>query len=140
VIGLALALGLAATPEASDLAARMRESSTAAQVLQGPLDGTWTLEDARRGPLFVFQITDAAGASGRLDGAWRRSGASAPVGLIDVITRRGDRLAIRFADDGKVVWIRLRRRGDGGWSGEANENGHDRPVTLRRSAPGASAR
>jgi hypothetical protein len=142
MIALAVALGLAAgpaaagqaAPEATDLAARIRESAAAAQALQGPMDGTWTLSDARRRPLFVFQFTDPAGGAGPLEGAWRRSGASAPAGLIDAIARRGDHLAIRFAGGGEVVRVRLRRRADGTWSGEANENGHDLSVALRRSA------
>ena len=142
MIALAVALGLAtgsaaagqAAPEATDLAVRMRDSAAAAQALQGMLDGTWTLSDARRRPLFVLQITDPAGGAGPLEGAWRRPGASAMAGLIDAIARRGDRLAIRFAGGGEVVRLSLRRQADGAWSGEANESGRDHRVSLRRSA------
>ena len=136
MIGLAVAIGLVAAPgaaEATDLATRMRESAAAAQALQGPLDGAWTLCDAHGRPLFVLQITDPAGGAGPPEGAWRRSGASAAAGLIDAIARRGDRLVIRLAGDGEVARVRLRRRGDGSWSGKANENGHDIPVALRRA-------
>lgn len=141
MIGLAVALGLAAAPEATDLAVRMRDSAAAAQALQGPLDGTWTLGDTHHRLLFVFQVSDPAGGAGSLEGAWRRSGESAPAGLIDAIARRGDRLAIRFTGGhGEVVRVRLRRRADGVWSGEANENGHDLPVALRRTASGVAPR
>jgi hypothetical protein len=143
MIGLALALGLAAgkaAAEPTDLATRMRDSAAAAQALQGPLDGTWTLWDARGRSLFVFQITDPVGGAGPLEGAWRRSGASAPAGMIEAIARRGDHLAIRFAGAGEVVRARLRRRGDGAWSGEANENGRDLSVAIRRSTLGATPR
>jgi hypothetical protein len=144
MIGLAVALGLAAAQtsrEATDLGTRIRDSDAAAQALQGPLDGAWTLCDVHRRPLFVFQITDPAGGAGRLDGAWRRSGAFAPAGPIDAIARRADRLAIRFTDAGEagqVVRVRLRRRRDGAWAGAASENGHDLPVTLRRSGSRAT--
>ena len=139
MIALAVALGLAAAPEATDFTTRMRDSAAAAEALQGPLDGTWTLRDAQRRPLFVFQITDPVGG-GPLEGAWRRPGASAPVVLIDEIERRGDRLAIRFAGDGEVVRVSLRRRGDGAWTGQANENGREFLVSLRRPAPAATPR
>ena len=134
MIGLAVALGLAAAPEATDLAVRMRDSAAAAQALQGPLDGSWTLWAGDR-PLYILQLTDPAGGAGPLQGAWRRSGASTAAGLIDAVARQGDRLAIRFAGDGEVVRVRLRRRADGAWFGEANENGRDFAVALRRSAP-----
>ncbi|MDB5480642.1 MAG: hypothetical protein JWO83_1695 [Caulobacteraceae bacterium] len=142
MIGMAIALGLAADSPAvaTDLATRMRESAAAAQALQGPLDGAWTLCDAHQQPLFVFQITDPVGGAGPLGGAWRRSGASAPAGLIDAIARRGGRLAFRFIGDGEVVRVRLRRRGDGAWAGAASENGHDLAVTLRPSASGVTPR
>jgi hypothetical protein len=141
MIGLAVALGLAAGPavagrpalQATDLATRMRDSAAAAQALQGPLDGTWTLWDAHRRPLFVFQITDPVGGAGPLEGAWRQAGASAPAGLIDVMARRADHLVIRFVSAGESTRLCLHRRSDGSWSGEANENGHVLPVALRRS-------
>ena len=143
MIGLAVVLALAAMPSASppaDFTARMRDSATAAQGLQGPLDGTWTLRDVRGRPLYVFQITDPVGGAGPLEGAWRKSGRSAPAGLIDAVARRSDRLTIRFAGGGEVVRVRLRRRGDGAWVGGVSENGHDLAVTLRRSALGETPR
>jgi len=142
MIGVAVALGLAAAPEATDLANRMRESAAAAQALQGPLDGTWTLSDHHRRPLFVLQITDPAGGRA-LAGAWRRAGVSAAASPIDDIARQGDRLEIRFAGGetaGETVRVRLRRRGEGAWAGVAAcENGHGLAVTLRRSTAGVMA-
>jgi hypothetical protein len=138
MIGVALAAWLAAAPEANDLTTRMRDSAAAAQALEGPLDGAWTLWAGDR-PLYVFQITDPADAAGPLGGAWRLAGASASVGVIAAIARRGDRLTFRFAADGEVVRVRLRRRADGAWSGAADENGRAFPAALRRTAPGATA-
>jgi hypothetical protein len=131
MISLAVALGLAGAPDATDLAVRMRDSAAAAQALQGPLDGTWILLTRER-PLYVIQLTDPAGGSGPLTGAWRGPGASASIGLIDAIVRRGDSLTIQFAASGVVVRVLL-RRDDGTWIGTANENGRDRGVVLRRS-------
>jgi hypothetical protein len=116
------------------------ESVSAAQALQGPLDGTWTLEDSRRQPLFVLQITDPAGGAGPLGGAWLGSAANARANPIDAITRRGDRLSIEFADNGKRVRISLKRDLEGRWSGVAKENGRDLLLTLRRSAPDPAPR
>jgi hypothetical protein len=140
MIGLAVALGLAAAPGTTDLAIRMRESAAAAQALQGGLDGTWTLLDAHHRLLFVFQITDPAAGAGPLEGAWRRPVESAPAGLIDAIARRDDRLTIRFSAGGNVVRVHLHRRAEGAWSGEASENGHDLPVALRRTASAPTPR
>jgi hypothetical protein len=137
VLTLAVALGLAATVEQTDLDTRLRDSAAAAQVLQGPLDGCWTLwNDARR--LYVFQVSDPAGGSGSLAAAWRRTGASAPLGLVDVIARQGDRLTMRFAVDRRIVRLRLQRAGRGAWTGRLNESGQDLWVALRRTASDAA--
>jgi hypothetical protein len=138
MIALAVAAWLAAAPEANDLTTRMRDSAAAAQALEGPLDGAWTLWAGDR-PLYVFQITDPAGGAGPLGGAWRRTGVSASAGPIDAIVLRGDRLAIRFAADGVAVGVRLRRRPSGAWSGEVNQYGRPFPAALRPTAPGATA-
>jgi hypothetical protein len=133
VIALAVALGVAAAPEPTDLTTRVRDSAAAAQALLGPLDGRWTLSDLHGRDLFALEITDPAGGAGALEGAWSRSGETGSVALIDAIARRGDHLAIRFTGHGEVVRLRLRRGADGAWSGEANDNGRTLQVALRRT-------
>ncbi len=130
---LLFALAIAATPPAADVGARLRESGVAAQALQGPLDGTWTLRDDRNGAPLVLQITDPADG-GPLEAAWREPGAGGAVGLVKAIVRRGDRLSISFvcSDRADPVSLRLKRRGAGLWSGDLVEGGQGRPVTLRR--------
>jgi hypothetical protein len=139
MIGLALALGVAVAPEANDLATRLRASATAAQALQGPLDGSWTLAAGGRAR-YAFQITDIAGGARPLEGAWRRAGAAAAPRSIDIIARQGDRLSIRLIDEGEVVRIRLHRRAEGQWSGELNDNGVVVPAELLRPAASPSLR
>ncbi len=128
-----VALAIAATPPAADVGARLRDSGAAAQALQGPLDGTWTLSNRRRGTLLVFQITDPAGG-GPLEAAWREPGAGGAAGLVEAITRRNDRLSISFnrSDGAGPVGLMLKRSGAGVWSGDLVEGGHVSLVTLRR--------
>ncbi len=128
-----VALSIAATPPAADVGARLRESGAAAQALQGPLDGTWTLRDNRGGAPLVLQITDPAGG-GPLEAAWREPGAAGAAGLIETIARRGGRLSISFvrSDGADPVGLTLKRRGAGLWSGDLVEGRLSRPVTLRR--------
>ena len=133
MIALAVALGVAAAPRPTDLTTRLRDSATAAQALLGPLDGRWTLSDLHGRHLFALEITDPAGGAGVLEGAWSRSGETRSVALIDAIARRGDHLSIRFTDDGEIVRLRLRRRTDGAWSGEANDHRKTLQVALRRT-------
>jgi hypothetical protein len=144
VIALALALSLAAAPapaphaDANDLGTRMRDSAAAAQVLQGPLDGSWTLSDEHGRALYMLQITDPVGGAGPLEGAWRTGGKTTAEGLIETIRRRSDFLTIQFLADGGVVRVHLRRRANGTWSGEANDKGRPLQVALRRTERNAA--
>jgi hypothetical protein len=135
VIGLALALAvaLAAASEPNDLGSRLSASAAAAQALLGPLDGGWTLSDARGRPLFALQITDPATGATPREGAWRDLAGTGETGPVDTIERRGDRLSIRFVHGRDAVWIRLRRRGDGAWAGEATDSHRVFQVALHRS-------
>ena len=129
-----VALVIAAMPPVTDVGARLRESGAAAQTLQGPLDGTWTLSERRHGALLLFQITDPAGG-GPLEAAWREPGGAGAAGLVETIARRGDRLSISFArfNGAVLAGLGLRRLGRGVWSGHLVEGGHASPVTLRRT-------
>ena len=129
-----VALAIAATPPATDVGARLRESGEAAQALQGPLDGTWTLRDNRGDAVLLFQITDPAGG-GPLEAAWREPGAGGAAGVVETIARRGDLLSILFTqtDGAGHVDLRLKRFSQGSWWGHLVEAGHVSPVILRRA-------
>lgn len=124
-------------PTATDLnfEARMRSSFNSAQGMQGPLDGAWSLK-AGGAELYDLQLVDTG--SGSLEGAWRdprRRGAVDASGFIDVISRVGGQLTIRITPRpgaGPSI-ILLGADTSGGWSGELNERGEHRSVTLRRN-------
>jgi hypothetical protein len=126
------------TPVAEAYDLRIKGSILAAQGLQGPLDGNWSLTGADGAALYALQIVDPAGGYGGLEGAWRdvrRPGAVGSTGLIDSVDRSTGELAARFSPrPGQLTTVTLRPRGDGGWSGSLNENGVDVPVTVRRVA------
>ncbi len=110
---------------------RMRDSAAAAQALQGPLDGRWTLTDATGKTLYLLQIADPPHDAAPLTAAWTdpRTGALGPV---DAIRRVGDRLNLVFASDpaGPPVRVTLRRLSGGVWSGWAASGGPLRRVRL----------
>lgn len=116
LLALAAALALGSGDPLND---RISEANGAAQSLQGPLDGAWTLRDEKGAVLYHLQISELPeGAAG---GAW--SGADNRFGGIE-IARRGDRVDLVI--DGATV--SLRRRG-GLWRGASA----GRSVILSRS-------
>ncbi|CAN5227912.1 hypothetical protein BH10PSE4_BH10PSE4_36720 [soil metagenome] len=122
--------------EAYDL--RIKGSIVAAQGLQGPLDGGWTVTGADGTTLYDLQIVDPVGGYGALEGAWRdvrRVGAVGSTGLIDFVDRSTGDFLTRFSPrPGQLATLDLTPRGDGNWSGKLNENGVETPVTARRVA------
>ena len=122
--------------EAYDL--RIKGSIVAAQGLQGPLDGGWTVTGADGTTLYDLQIVDPVGGYGALEGAWRdvrRVGAVGSTGLIDFVDRSTGDFLTRFSPrPGQLATLDLTPRGDGSWAGKLNENGVDTPVTARRVA------
>jgi hypothetical protein len=122
--------------EAYDL--RIKGSILAAQGLQGPMDGAWSLNGPDGATLYDLQIVDPAGGYGGLEGAWRdvrRPGAVGSTGLIDFVDRSTGELTARFSPrPGQSATVTLRPRGDGAWTGSLNENGIDTLVTARRVA------
>jgi hypothetical protein len=114
---------------------RIRGGSSAAQGLQGPLDGGWVLRGADGGTLYSLQLVDK-GTAGLEGGAFRslRQGKAGQVGLIDSVDRMADGgIQLRFTPRGQnqPAVITLRPSG-GGWSGEIWEAGSTRQVTMRR--------
>ena len=129
----------AAQNDASDAAidARIRASAEAAESLQGPLDGPWTLVSAAGRAIFAFQIVDKPGGRDPLEGVWRdlrRPPAPGDVGIIDTLARGSDTLTIGFiAKPGQpAVDIELKSGPDGQWTGELREAGASTAVSLRR--------
>lgn len=144
--GALIAATLALTPaaataqnDANDAAidARIRTSAEAAESLQGPLDGAWTLVSAAGGPIFAFQIVDKPGGRDPLEGVWRdlrRAPAPGDIGVIATLVRGSDTLTIGFvAKPGQpAVDIELKSGADGRWTGELREAGASTAVSLRR--------
>jgi len=144
--GAAFAALLVLAPTATALAqgesdqvldARIRASAAAAQGLQGPLDGGWTLVGADGKLIFAFQIVDRPGGDG-LEGVWRdlrRPVRPGDIGLIDGLQRAGTVLTINLtakAGDPPTM-ISLTQGADGTWKGELREAGAVTQVTLRRN-------
>lgn len=145
--GAALALVLTAlTPgpapaqgETNDAAidARIRASAGAAESLQGPLDGAWTLVGADGTAIYAFQIVDKPSGMEQPEGVWRdlrRPKVPGDIGLVDMMVRNEGALNISFVaqDGGALVAIVLRSGADGSWSGQMTEAGKTAAVTLRR--------
>lgn len=122
--------------EAYDL--RVKGSILAAQGLQGPLDGGWSIEGADGATLYALQLVDKVGGYDGLEGAWRdvrRPGAVGSTGLIDFVDRSYNGFLARFSPrPGQLATLDLTPRGDGSWSGKLNDNGVETPVTARRVA------
>jgi hypothetical protein len=117
--------------------ARIRASAEAAENLQGPLDGAWTLVSAAGRPLYAFQIVDKPGGRDPLEGVWRdlrRPAVPGDIGMIDSLSRGLDFLVLTFsvkAGDPPVM-VQLKSGPDGGWAGQLREAGVTITVKLRR--------
>ena len=129
----------AAQYDASDAAidARIRASAEAAESLQGPLDGAWSLVSAAGAAIFAFQIVDKPGGRDPLEGVWRdlrRAPAAGDIGVIATLFRGSDTLTIGFvAKPGQpAIDIELKSGADGRWTGELREAGASTAVSLRR--------
>ena len=142
IAALVSALAPAAAPAQPDVDnavdARIRSSAVAAEALQGPLDGAWTLISAAGSPIFGLQLVDRPGGQGPVEGVWRdlrRPAAPGDIGLIDAIARSPAALIITLsATPGQSgVLITLRPDPTGMWSGELKEGLAVTQVKLRRN-------
>jgi hypothetical protein len=128
--------GYVPAAEAYDL--RVKGSILAAQGLQGPLDGGWSIEGPDGTTLYALQIVDKVGGGTGLEGAWRdvrRAGAVGSTGLVDFVDRAPGGFLARFSPrPGQIATLDLTPRGDGSWSGKLNENGVETRVTAHRVA------
>jgi hypothetical protein len=115
---------------------RIRQSFAAAESFRGPLDGGWTLSAAGEGQLYAIRFVDKAG---RLEAAWRdlrRQGALGASGFVDQVDRAGGRLTLSFSPATGVRDVATLTPGSGGvWSGELDENGRKRAVSLAKTSP-----
>ncbi len=127
----------AEAPDAAAFGRRMRESAAAAQALQGPLDGHWTLKDARGRSLYEIQIADPPQGSGPLEGAWQAHGAKA-LGPLETLTLTGPRLVIVFTPGAETVRLVLTRGGPDLWRGAMIAPGGGVAVRLIRDKDAAS--
>ncbi|MFL5298037.1 MAG: hypothetical protein ACJ798_16805 [Phenylobacterium sp.] len=125
-------------PGVRDLAydSRIRSSFAAAESFQGPLDGGWTLADARGGDRYAFQIVERRD---RLEAVWRdvrRKGSLTASGVVDQIQHTGPDLTLRFAAaDGAASVVTLREAGQGRWMGKLARGSDTTDVILRRTGP-----
>jgi len=136
---LVLASGALAQPDQDNAVdERIRSSAAAAEALQGPLDGPWTLISAAGAPIYAFQLVDRPGGQGMVEGVWRdlrRPSMPGDIGLIDQISRSPTALTITLnASPGQsVVMISLHPDPAGMWSGELREGASTTQVKLRRN-------
>jgi len=118
----------------------IRGASAAAQVMQGPLDGAWSLEDASGAPLYSFQFVHAAGPVNALEGAWRdhrRGEGLAGTGLIDDVRRSANTLEARFNPKAgaETALVTLVETVGGSWTGQLIQAGVTTPVRMVRTEP-----
>jgi hypothetical protein len=114
---------------------RVKQSFAAAESFQGPLDGGWTLSAGAEGPLYAIRFVDKAG---RVEAAWRdlrRQGALGSSGFVEQVARDGGRLVLRFSPSDGVQDVATLNAAAGGWTGELDENGRKRAVSLAKTSP-----
>jgi hypothetical protein len=139
VVLAALAPAAWAQEPSSDNAvdARIRASAQAAESLQGPLDGAWTLVGPDGKPIYAFQIVDKPGGADPLEGVWRdlrRPSAPGDIGLIDSLQRGPGALTVSFRAElgAHAVTVVLHAGPGGAWSGDLHEAGAVIAVSMRR--------
>ena len=114
-------------PAPQDLGDRLGASAAAAQALQGPLDGGWSLVGPGNRTLFVFEFIDPPGGRGPLSGAWRDpngpSGAQGG-GPLTRVARSERYLALTFAPPGgRAVAVALHQSVGQMWAGRLSLGG-----------------
>jgi hypothetical protein len=117
--------------------ARIRASAEAAESLQGPLDGGWTLVSTAGTPLYGFELVDKPGGQAPLEGVWRdlrKVQGPGDINFIDSVTRGVDTLSISFfAKPGDPAVTVDLKNAAGGWTGQLREGSVTTDVKLRRN-------
>ena len=139
LLALAPATTLAQGGDASDAAIdqRIRASAEAAESLQGPLDGAWTLVGADGAAIYAFQFVDKPTGE-QPEGVWRdlrRPAGPGDIGPIDSLARGPGVLTLSFAakPGQPAVAVELKSSEGGGWSGRLHEAGVAINVMMRRN-------
>jgi hypothetical protein len=115
--------------------------AAAAQNLQGPMDGAWSLRATADGTaLYTFQFVDPPNPSATLEGAWRdlrRGEGLSGTGLIANVQRSGSLLQASFYPKGGVetASVSLIQQADGNWTGQLTQGGVTTPVRMVRNEP-----
>jgi len=117
---------------------RIRDAAAAAESLQGPLDGGWTLVAASGQALYAFQFVDKPGGQDPPEGVWRdlrRPAGPGDIGPIDSLARGPGVLTLSFAakPGQPAVAVELKSSEGGGWSGRLHEAGVAINVMMRRN-------
>lgn len=123
------------TPQDEAFDQQVRQSYSAVDQRQGPLEGAWRLMGADGKPLFGFQLADLP--RGGVEGAWRdlrRQSALGGSGFIAEIYRDEDSLRMGFYErDGEgATEIVLTPSGPGEWTGNLWDDGRKIAVTMKR--------
>jgi hypothetical protein len=135
----AAASGTAPMPAEQVYELRIKASVAAAQGLQGPLDGGWTVRDPEGLALYTLQLVDPASGNGPVEGAWRdvrRPGSVGSTGLIDAVERSGEAVVVRFSPlAGQSAVLTVNPVDEMRWSGALVENGVSRAVVAEQQPP-----
>ncbi|WP_199225331.1 hypothetical protein [Caulobacter sp. HMWF025] len=135
----ATASGSAPMPAEQVYELRIKASVAAAQGLQGPLDGGWTVRDPEGRALYTLQLVDPASGNGPVEGAWRdvrRPGSVGSTGLIDTVERSGEAVVVRFTPlAGQSAALTVNPVDETRWSGTLVENGVGHAVVAEQQPP-----
>jgi hypothetical protein len=120
-------------PTTADLAyeSRIKAAQASAQAFQGPMDGGWTLVDAKGREVYILQLADKGRDA--VEGAWREATGDETIrkrGLIDEVKTDGTSLSLRFAERTATF-----KRSGAVWRGELATAKGPMPVTLKRRNP-----
>lgn len=131
-------LNLGLSSETLDL--RIRGASAAAQIMQGPMDGAWSLQDETGAALYSFQFVHTAGPNPSLEGAWRdhrRGEGLGATGLIAAVSRNANLLNASFNPKGgaETAMLSLTEIAGGSFIGQLTQGGVTTPVRLVRTEP-----
>ena len=122
--------------EARQTDAEIRSLARQVDLMEGPLNGQWTLVGPAGEQLYAFQLTSSVTKGEPLSGAWRnlrvaRSATSA--GFLALVGYDGAQLSMRFIEQSPqdLVAVSLARDPAGRFTGQLTRNGATIPVVLQ---------